>query len=147
MTTADKYISRDEIRFKLLSDEDDYFAHENEVFKIFISEIHSAIDKNYDNIFIDATHLNKNSRNKLLYAIGDDYINKAEEINVIFLNTSVITAITRNKQREGRKYVPEEVIYNMFKNLRLPDRDETKITSVYIIEEEKPIERRFINGK
>jgi hypothetical protein len=35
----------------------------------------------------------------------------------------------------------------MFKGLKLPDETETNITSVYIIEEGKPIERRFINGK
>lgn len=131
----------------MLKEGEEYFSHENEVFEEFIAQIQNAINRNYNNIFVDATHLNKSSRNKLLYALGKDIIEKVEEINVIFLNTPLHIALARNHQREGRKYVPEETIRNMFNGLRLPDETETNITSVYIIEEGKPIERRFINEK
>ena len=146
ITDTDAYISRDQIRFSMLKEGEEYFSHENEVFEEFIAQIKNAINGNYNNIFVDATHLNKSSRNKLLYALGDA-IEEVEEINLIFLNTPLYTALARNHQRTGRKYVPEETIRSMFKGLKLPDGTETNITSVYIIEEGKPIERRFINGK
>ena len=64
-------ISRDEIRFGLLSKEDDYFAREEEVLTIFSSKIREAIIKNENaDIFIDATHLNESSRRKTLNMIG-----------------------------------------------------------------------------
>ena len=37
-------ISRDEIRFSLIGDFDDYFAKEDEVFATFIQKIQNAID-------------------------------------------------------------------------------------------------------
>ena len=63
-TLKGKYISRDEIRFKLLQDEDDYFAKEGEVFQKFIYEIEEGLSK-YGDVIVDATHLNKGSRHKL----------------------------------------------------------------------------------
>lgn len=146
ITDNDAYISRDQIRFLMLKEGEEYFSHENEVFEEFIAQIQNAINENYNNIFVDATHLNKSSRNKLLYALGDA-IEEVDEINVIFLNTPLHTALARNHLRTGRKYVPEEIIRSMFNGLKLPDETETNITSVYIIEEGKPIERRVINGK
>ena len=56
-------ISRDKIRFAYLSDDEDYFAHEKEVWREMIDEIVSAL-KFYDNVFVDATHLNTKSRKK-----------------------------------------------------------------------------------
>ena len=64
-------ISRDEIRFSIIGDFDDYFAKENEVFTIFIQKIQEAIDNNDGptEIYCDATHLTKKSRNKVLNAL------------------------------------------------------------------------------
>ena len=39
VTSVDKYISRDEIRFSMLEDGDDYFAKEGKVFDNFIKQI------------------------------------------------------------------------------------------------------------
>ena len=33
------YVSRDEIRFSIVKDEEDYFSHEKEVFKHFVAAI------------------------------------------------------------------------------------------------------------
>ena len=60
-----KYISRDEIRFSMLTDEDEYFAKEKEVFKEFCRQIDKAFET-YDTVIADATHLNFASRNKTL---------------------------------------------------------------------------------
>lgn len=139
MTNKDIYISRDIVRFSMLNDEDDYFAKENEVFKEFIKQIQNAIDSNkYDNIFIDATHLNKSSRNKIFYNIE---IKNIEEINLIYLNTPLEIAIERNSKRTGRKYVPENVIKNMYNSFKLPLlEEEPNFNNVYIINIDKPIQ-------
>ena len=141
ITASDKYISRDEIRFSKIKENEDYFSHEDEVFKIFIDQIQKSIKQEcYNNIFIDATHINKSSRNKLFYNIGNIWLNKVEEINLIYIKTSLDVAIERNSKRIGRKYVPEDTIKNMYKNLRLPNEDEIYIDCLYTIEENKPIQ-------
>ena len=68
-TLKGKYVSRDEVRFKLLQDEDDYFAKEKEVFQKFIYEIEEGLSKGND-VIVDATHLNKGSRYKLFSSIN-----------------------------------------------------------------------------
>ena len=61
---GDIYISRDEIRYSLLTEEDDYFAKENEVIKTFIDNIDkSLVNKEYcGDVYADATHLSPKSR-------------------------------------------------------------------------------------
>ena len=64
------YVSRDEVRFSLLKDEDDYFSREDEVFDLFISKIvRGFYEEGVYNIVADATHLSWGSRKKLLNAI------------------------------------------------------------------------------
>ena len=123
-----KYISRDEIRFSMLKDEDDYFAKEKEVFKEFCKQIDIAL-QSYDNVIADATHLNFASRNKTLRNIKS----KIDEINVIFIDTPLNIALERNAKRTGRKLVPEEVIKNMYNSLMLPDELEG-INKTYIVD-------------
>ena len=133
LTENDKYISRDEIRFSMLEDKDDYFARENEVFDEFIKQINNSL-MIYDNIFADATHLNFASRNKTISGIHVP----VDEINVVFLNTSLDTCIKRNAQRTGRKFVPETVIKNMYRSIKFPEKEEG-IKNVYVIKENEPI--------
>ena len=52
MTDADAYISRDQIRFSMLKEGEEYFSHENEVFEEFIAQIQNAINGNYNNILL-----------------------------------------------------------------------------------------------
>ncbi|MGN0992825.1 MAG: AAA family ATPase [Bacilli bacterium] len=119
ITDKDIKISRDEIRFKFLKDGEAYFSHENEVYLTFIDTIQKAIDSNkYENIFIDATHLNASSRNKLLYNLNLSNVN---EINCIYLKTPLEMALERNKTRTGRQFVPESSIRNMYESLKLPE--------------------------
>ena len=133
LTENDKYISRDEIRFSMLEDKDDYFARENEVFDEFIKQINNSL-MIYDNVFADATHLNFASRNKTISRI---YV-PVDEINVVFLDTSLNTCIKRNVQRTGRKFVPETVIKNMYRSIKFPEKEEG-IKNVYVIKENEPI--------
>lgn len=88
----------------------------------------------YDNVFADATHLNFASRNKTISRINI----QVDEINVVFLNTPLDICIKRNTKREGRKFVPETVIKDMFNRIKVPEKEEG-ISKVYIIEDNKPI--------
>lgn len=47
MCNNDLYISRDEIRYSMISDEDEYFSKEKEVFNEYIKQIDEALTKNY----------------------------------------------------------------------------------------------------
>ena len=133
LTENDKYISRDEIRFSMLEDKDDYFARENEVFDEFIKQINNSL-MIYDNVFADATHLNFASRNKTISRIHVP----VDEINVIFLHTPLKVCIERNSKRTGRKFVPETVIKNMYRSIKFPKKEEG-IKNVYVIKENEPI--------
>lgn len=117
-------ISRDEIRFGLLSKEDDYFAREEEVLIIFSSKIREAIIKNKNmDIFIDATHLNKSSRRKTLNMIGLRVRSQNKIIAVTFPN-DLKKAFKQNELREGRSKVPKGVIRRMHFQFVPPALDE-----------------------
>lgn len=119
------WISRDLIRFSMVSEEKEYFSKEKEVFKEFIRQINVAIrNNNIENIYIDATHINEASRHKTLDKIA---IKDADELNIVYFNTPLKTCIVRNTCRLGRECVPEKVIINMYKNFTHPEKD-TKYT-------------------
>ena len=128
-----KHISRDEIRFSMLKEGDDYFAKENQVFKEFVRRANEAIlnDKIFD-VYIDATHLNKRSRNKTLNRIKKANI---EELNCVCFNTPVELCQARNSLRSGRARVPASTIDNMFKSYAYPTADEG-FTHVYVVDAE-----------
>lgn len=115
------YVSRDEIRFSFIEENDDYFSKEKLVFHLFVTKIIDLLLQGYNTI-ADATHLNEFSRRKLTQAI-DTYITDYKIVYVVF-NTDVETCIERNKTREGRAYVPENVIRNMYRDFRAPSLDE-----------------------
>ena len=126
-------ISRDEIRFSIIGDFDDYFAKENEVFSIFIQKIQEAIDNNDGptEIYCDATHLTKKSRNKVLNALD---LTNVENITVLVVRPSLAEALKRNAQRSGRKYVPNYVIRRMWSQFERPEDDENRIFDVKYVE-------------
>lgn len=126
-------ISRDEIRFSIIGDFDDYFAKENEVFAIFIQKIQEAIDNNDgpNEIYCDATHLTKKSRDKILNALN---LTNVENITVLVVRPSLAEALKRNAQRSGRKYVPNYVIRRMWSQFERPEEDEERIFDVKYVE-------------
>ena len=92
------YISRDEIRYSLLEEGDDYFAKERKDFNEFILRINEAIMwDDYPNIIIDATHLTKASRAKVLKRLAT-----VDEIRAMVMTTPLEVALERNAKREGR---------------------------------------------
>ena len=105
-----EYISRDTIRFSYLEDGDDYFSKEDDVFTTFVSSISDAIDDDsLDDIFVDATHLNEKSRNKVLKYLDLDFV-KIIPVNFLI---DFDLALERNNLREGRSCVPRSSLVNM----------------------------------
>lgn len=114
-----RYVSRDEIRFSILKDEEDYFAHENEVFNKFVGTIYTTLVDGFD-VIADATHLNPKSRAKLIRAI-DARAHVDYQIVYVSFNVPYEICKERNAQRTGRALVPEtnlEQMYNWYREPR-----------------------------
>ena len=126
-----KVISRDQIRFSLLKDGDEYFSKEGEVWVEYVNQTIKSLKEN-DNTILDATHLNIGSRNKILRALGKNL--KDVEVVVIFFTGKLELALKRNAQRTGRAFVPETTIKNMYNSIYLPSYIlEPYIDNIYIV--------------
>ena len=129
------YVSRDEVRFSLLKEGEDYFSHEKEVFQRFTKLISLSLTEGHDTI-ADATHLNKYSRKRLTDAI--DYTIKDYSIVYVFFHTSYTECLERNDQREGLSWVNHDVLAGMFRSLKRPDiKEDTRAISILDIGEDK----------
>ena len=123
-----KYISRDEVRFSIISDDDSYFAKEDEVFDVFVHRINLALlDNDVSDVIIDATHLNEKSRMKILNRIKHDN----NIIIAVDFRTPLETCLDRNEKREGRAKVPRGVIRRMFYQHTSPKEDKFKYDEVF----------------
>ena len=112
----DLVVSRDEIRFSILTPGIPYFSKEKEVFNEFCNRINNGIGK-YKVIWADATHLNNSSRWKLLYNINR---NDFEEIDFIAIEIPLEVCLKRNSPRKDIKRVPENSIRSMSASYRRP---------------------------
>lgn len=117
----DIYISRDEIRFNLVKEDEEYFSKEKEVFKNFIDAINDAIEKNFKNIYVDATHITCGSRNKTIKNLK---LRNNDRLEVAVKQVSLDVAIERNRKRAGRARVPEKVIANFYELFEMPTIEE-----------------------
>lgn len=136
-----KYVSRDEIRFALLKEGDEYFSKENEVFNTFIDTIKNYLHEGYD-VIADATHLHQWSRAKLLYSLAEDL--KDTEVIAVFMRTPLNVCLERDKTRKGTKfYVPEKTLLDMAKSLRQPNFSECRrmINQIWIVDGENCIKK------
>ena len=132
LTVGSEWISRDNVRFAIIKDDEDYFAHEDEVFDTFINYINQTLENpNIDQIFIDATHLSRRSRRKTISRIR---MANVEELNCICFTTPKAVCHARNNLREGRSKVPASAIDNMFNAYSLPTKDEG-FTHIYDVNE------------
>ena len=127
------WISRDTVRFSMVKEDEEYFAHENEVFDEFVRYINEAIML-YSYVYVDATHINANSRNKVLKRLN---LEDCEVIPVNFI-VSLETAIKRNDKRAGRSFVPRAVIRRMYHQFSPASLDENPLyTEIWNIKEGK----------
>lgn len=132
LTVGSEWISRDNVRFAIIGDDEDYFSHEDEVFDTFINYINQTLENpNIDNIFIDATHLNSRSRRKTTSRIR---MANVEELNCVYFTTPRVVCHARNHLREGRAKVPESAIDNMFHSYTYPGINEN-FDHVYEVDE------------
>ena len=115
------HISRDAIRYSMLGDNDDYFSHEKEVFRKFVSTIVDSLVEGYD-VIADATHLNEFSRRKLTQAIDMQF--KDYEIIYVVVSLGYDECVKRNALREGRARVPETALKHMYRDFRFPSMEE-----------------------
>lgn len=127
-----RWVSRDKIRFSILSDTDDYFAKEKQVFSAFVREINNCID-NGESVFIDATHINRASRKKIMRKLHPC------KINAIWFATDLKTCLERNEKRKGRAYVPPNQIISMYDRAERPELYEG-FSKIHIVTPGKPIE-------
>lgn len=110
-------ISRDEIRFSLLKEGEQYFAHEDEVFRLFCNRIADYI-KHGINVYADATHLTVASRRKLVDAIKRRCA--PSKICVLFFTVPLKICLERNEMRRGTKaYVNEDNVIQMSSRFNL----------------------------
>lgn len=136
-----KYVSRDDIRFSIVREDEDYFSHENEVFWEFTKEIISGLlYQNYTNVVADATHLNWSSRRKLLRAIEREVYLPGINIIVVVMQTPLALARKRNNYRRGgRACVPENVIRKMYRDFTDPNEDHFHYTAIMRVDSEGDI--------
>lgn len=129
-------ISRDAIRFRLVKENEEYFSKEKQVFKTFIKEIQTAINSDttpYE-IYVDATHITKQSRDKLLNALD---LSNVEQVIVYVIYPLQSEAIRRNANRTGRQRVPKKVIEQMYMKFERPEYDKDRVFDVVYLETPK----------
>lgn len=138
---TDIVVSRDAIRFSMVSEDEEYFSKEKAVFREFTNQINKSLEMD-KNVWADATHLNRTSRNKLLRAV----VVNPTEVNIIWVKTPIGQCFEQNENRKGtRSYVPKNIIHNMNCSFEKPEFEEG-FDKIYIIEPNKPImikERRI----
>ena len=117
------HISRDRIRFKMVKEDEYYFSREKEVYIEFTRQICKALSCEWvDEVYVDATHLTKKSRENLIGEI--DSVCSFFDIIVVAIKPSVEQCLAQNAQRSGREFVPEKVIMNMFSSFEDPWNDD-----------------------
>ena len=129
----DAWISRDQIRFSIVDVDEEYFSHEVEVFEVFVKQINEVLmDSDTENIYVDATHINKASRKKILERL----VLANVKVTVIWIKVSLYTALAQNKNRAGtRAFVPTSAIRRMYFSIEAPTTEEKFIDNVIIIGE------------
>lgn len=128
-------VSRDAIRKKLTGSAtgNKYFAKEKETFHAFVEMVQDAINKEIEIIFVDATHINEKSRNRILSRLSntEDYVLVVETFNI-----PKEEAIKRNDKRKGFAYVPLAAINRMYQDFTIPTMSEFekyKFVSVHLV--------------
>lgn len=125
------YISRDDVRYSMVEDNEEYFSKENQVFAEFIRQIKYHLDVEADAVIADATHLNWPSRRKLLNALG---LIKNPRNNIaiipVVIKTEAEVNFARNNERTGRACVPQDVLMRMRNSQTSPWKDPFKYTAI-----------------
>ena len=95
--------------------------------------IQESIDSNEtpEDIYVDATHITKASRDKVLNALD---LTNVKNITVLVVKPSLEETFKRNSQRKGREYVPKSVIRRMWYQFERPEEDKGRIFDTKYVE-------------
>lgn len=136
-----KVISRDEIRFSLLQEGEDYFSHEDEVEKNMWNQINEALAAN-KNTYVDQTSLTPNSRSYLLKHVTSHF----DELIIIWFNISKEICLERNENRiNTRAYVPRGVIRRMAMQM-VPPSIEEGFDKIYVYNENNKLKLQEVKN-
>lgn len=113
------YVSRDEVRYQYVSDQEHYFDKEDEVYREFCNRIEMYLLQN-KNVIADATHLTVGSRKKLVNKLRV----KPDKMYAIFMDTPFDTCMARNAERTGITRVPDQQMYRMKNGFKRPEHYE-----------------------
>lgn len=134
-----RYISRDEIRFSIIKEGDEYFQYEDEVFDTFTQCIRNALnEEGIFNVIADATHLNWPSRRKLLHAIRVP----ASHIIPVVVENSLNEALSNNNERQGNAKISQSVIRRMYVQTTDPKNDPVKYCGILRINNQRKKEEK-----
>lgn len=114
------YVSRDEIRFGMLEEGDEYFSKENAVYAQFVRDIAWELTQERD-VIADASHLNQSARRKLINALKKNWNVTEYDIVCVCMRTSLRDSLERNAKRTGRACVPNDVIVDMYEHMTKPE--------------------------
>lgn len=116
-------VSRDVARFDVMAKykTDDYFAHEKEAFNTYINRINSAIERGWETVVLDATHLTPKSRKKVLCRIN---IPKEAKLYAVVVRPTLEQHIKQNAQRTGKAFVPVDAIVKQYNSYIEPTHEE-----------------------
>ena len=126
-------VSRDEIRYAYLKNDEAYFSHEKEVFDTFVNALAASVLSN-KNTVADATNLNESSRAKLLKALAARLSPSSYNIIFIYFDTSYTTCFRRNASRQDRNRVPDTDFSAMFAAQSFPSYNEIRLPNVKGVE-------------
>lgn len=129
------WVSRDLIRFSLVSDKEEYFSKEKEVLEEFYSRINSLLEDpvHHGDIYCDATHLTPEARGRFFSQVN---YSLADEVIGVYFTTSLQTCLKRNDQRKGRAKVPRNTIKSMYNRMKPPTVWETPYNEVWKVNED-----------
>ena len=121
-------VSRDEIRYRLIKDQEHYFDRENEVYDEYCKQIDMYLHQG-KYVIADATHLTHGSRKKLLSKIKE----KPDYVIAVWVTTPFETCFARNALREGIVRVPDKQMYKMRNIFQKPSTKLDNFNEVMIV--------------
>ena len=125
-----RYVSRDDVRFEIVKDDEEYFSHETKVYNEFIRRIKTALnEEGVFNVIVDATHINWASRRKLLKALNLD----GDSVICVVVQNEMDEIIENNESRSGRAVVPRAVVRRMSNQMTDPLTDPIKYQGIMYI--------------
>lgn len=127
-------VSRDNIRFTLLSPTDSYFSKEKEVLTTYYETISSFLSMGY-NVIADSSNLTWKARKTLITEISKR--STLSKVDVIYMRPSLETCFQRNDTREGRENVPHGAITNMWNSQTDPANDPYHYNNIIYVGDEE----------